>query len=138
MTLQDGGAANPLIAHVIYRLGIGGLENGLVNLINRLPESRYRHVIISLTDVSDFKQRIKRQDVGCIALNKRAGNDVMMLWRLWRLFRRLRPSSVHSRNLAALEAQFPAWLAGVPCRIHGEHGRDVSDMDGFSKKYRWI
>jgi sugar transferase (PEP-CTERM/EpsH1 system associated) len=125
----------PLIAHVIYRLGVGGLENGLVNLINRLPESRYRHVIISLTDISEFKLRITRTDVECIALQKRAGNDVVMLWRLWQLFRRLRPSIVHSRNLAALEAQFPAWLAGVPCRIHGEHGRDVSDMDGTSLKY---
>ena len=28
-----------LIAHVVYRFDIGGLENGVVNLINRLPES---------------------------------------------------------------------------------------------------
>ncbi len=27
----------PLIAHVVYRFDIGGLENGVVNLINRLP-----------------------------------------------------------------------------------------------------
>lgn len=128
----------PLIVHVIYRLGVGGLENGLINLINRLPESRYRHAIISLTEVSDFRQRITRSDVACFALNKRAGNDIKMLWKLWRLFRKLRPAIVHSRNLAALEAQLPAWLAGVPCRIHGEHGRDVYDMDGTSRKYRWI
>jgi sugar transferase (PEP-CTERM/EpsH1 system associated) len=61
-----------------------------------------------------------------------------MLWKLWRIFRELRPAMVHSRNLAALEAQLPAWLAGVPCRIHGEHGRDVFDLDGTSRKYRWI
>lgn len=133
---RDSGV--PLIVHVIYRLGVGGLENGLINLINRLPESRYRHAIISLTDVSEFRQRIVRSDVACFALNKRAGNDVRMLWKLWCLFRELRPAIVHSRNLAALEAQLPAWLAGIPCRIHGEHGRDVFDMDGTSLKYRWI
>ncbi len=33
----------PLIAHVIHRLDVGGMENGLVNLINRLPADRYRH-----------------------------------------------------------------------------------------------
>lgn len=130
--------STPLIVHVIYRLGVGGLENGLVNLINRLPESRYRHTIVSLTDVSDFQQRIRRDNVPCLALHKRPGNDIGMLWKLWRLFRALRPAIVHSRNLAALEAQLPAWLAGVPCRIHGEHGRDVYDMDGTSRKYRWI
>ncbi|MGB5306995.1 MAG: TIGR03088 family PEP-CTERM/XrtA system glycosyltransferase [Gammaproteobacteria bacterium] len=128
----------PLIAHVIYRLDVGGLENGLVNIINRIPEDRYRHVIISLTELSDFKQRITRKDVDCIALHKRPGNDLGMFWKLWRLFRALRPAIVHSRNLAALEAQLPAWLAGVPCRIHGEHGRDVFDLDGTSRKYRWV
>jgi len=128
----------PLIAHVIYRLDVGGLENGLVNIINRIPEDRYRHVIISLTELSDFKRRINRKDVDCIALHKRPGNDPGMFWNLWRLFRKLRPAIVHSRNLAALEAQLPAWLAGVGCRIHGEHGRDVHDLDGTSRKYRWI
>jgi sugar transferase (PEP-CTERM/EpsH1 system associated) len=128
----------PLIVHVIYRLDVGGLENGLVNIINRTPAERYRHAIISLTDVSEFRQRITRNDVPCIALHKRPGNDIGMLWKLWRIFRELRPAIVHSRNLAALEAQLPAWLAGVPCRIHGEHGRDIFDMDGTSRKYRWV
>ena len=129
---------SPLITHVIYRLDVGGLENGLVNIINRTPEERYRHAIISLTDVSDFRKRITRKDVPCIALQKRPGNDPGMFRNLWRQFRRLRPAIVHSRNLAALEAQLPAWLAGVPCRIHGEHGRDVFDLDGTSRKYKWV
>jgi sugar transferase (PEP-CTERM/EpsH1 system associated) len=128
----------PLIVHVIYRLDVGGLENGLVNIINHTPAERYRHAIISLTDISEFRRRINRNDVPCIALHKRPGNDIGMLWKLWRLFREMRPAIVHSRNLAALEAQLPAWLAGVPCRIHGEHGRDVFDLDGTSRKYRWV
>ena len=134
----DVSSQPPLIAHVIYRLDVGGLENGLVNIINRIPEDRYRHVIISLTELSDFKRRINRKDVDCIALHKRPGNDPRMIWNLWRLFRKLRPAIVHSRNLAALDAQLPAWLAGVGCRIHGEHGLDVHDLDGTRRKYRWI
>jgi len=31
----------PLIAHVIQQLTVGGLENGLVNLINHIPAERY-------------------------------------------------------------------------------------------------
>jgi sugar transferase (PEP-CTERM/EpsH1 system associated) len=134
----DAGQYRPLIAHVIYRLDVGGLENGLVNIINRIPAERYRHAIISLTDISTFRQRISRQDVALFALHKRPGNDVAMLVKLWRIFRDLRPDIVHSRNLAAMEAQLPAWLAGVPCRVHGEHGRDVFDLDGTSRKYRWV
>jgi sugar transferase (PEP-CTERM/EpsH1 system associated) len=128
----------PLIIHVIYRLAVGGLENGLVNLINRMPVDRYRHAIVSLTEISDFRRRIERPDVDCFALRKRPGHDPRMLWQLWRLFRTLRPRVVHSRNLAALDAQLPAWLAGVPVRIHGEHGRDVHDLDGRRRRYQWL
>jgi len=36
-TMAATGAAAPLIAHVIYGLKTGGVENGLVNLINHMP-----------------------------------------------------------------------------------------------------
>jgi len=45
---------------------------------------------------------------------------------------------VHTRNLSTLEAQFPAWIAGVPHRVHGEHGRDIGDLDGSRKKYQLL
>lgn len=128
VTGKTGGA--PLIAHVIYRLDVGGLENGLVNLINHMPAERFRHVIICLTNYSDFRQRIRRSDVPVFALNKPPGNSPITLFKLWRLLRQLRPDIVHTRNLAALEGTLPAALAGVPARVHGEHGRDVSDLDG--------
>lgn len=128
---------SPLIAHVIYRLDVGGLENGLVNLINHMPDSRYRHAIICLTDYTNFRNRIVR-DVSVYALHKRPGNDVGLYWRLWRLFRKLRPDIVHTRNLATLEAQIPAMLAGVKHRIHGEHGWDIYDLEGKNKKYTYL
>jgi sugar transferase (PEP-CTERM/EpsH1 system associated) len=120
----------PLVAHVIYRFDVGGLENGLVNLINRIPPRRFRHAIISLTESSEFSRRLTRSDVPVFALHKPAGNSPVTLFKLWRLFKRLRPDIVHTRNIAALEASLPAALAGVRVRIHGEHGRDATDPDG--------
>jgi len=128
----------PLIAHVVFRFDVGGLENGVVNLLNRLPPEAFRHVIIALTDITDFRQRIARHDVQFIALEKAPGHTFWIYPRLYRLFRELQPAIVHSRNLAALEVVVPAWLSGVPVRIHGEHGRDVGDLDGSSRKYRWV
>lgn len=127
-----------LIAHVIHRLDVGGMENGLVNLINHMPSDRYRHAIICLTDATRFEDRIERNDVEVFSLHKRAGHDWGLYVRLWRLFRRLKPDVVHTRNLAALEAVLPAAWAGVPVRIHGEHGRDVEDIDGTKRKYQWL
>ena len=130
--------AQPLIAHVLYRFDVGGLENGVVNLINNMPADKYRHAVIALDDVTEFRQRLRRADVEVIALKKNPGHGVKLYPRLFRLFRELRPAIVHTRNLAALEAVIPAWAAGVPVRIHGEHGRDLDDLDGSSRKYRWI
>jgi sugar transferase (PEP-CTERM/EpsH1 system associated) len=122
----------------MYRFDTGGLENGVVNLINHMPESAYRHAVISLTTITDFKDRIKRKDVEFYALDKKPGHVLWIYPQLYRLFRQIRPAIVHTRNLAALEVTIPAWCAGVKVRIHGEHGRDVGDFDGTNKKYQWI
>ena len=135
-TMDTDTRLRPLIAHVIYRLDVGGLENGLINLINRTPQ--YRHAVICMTEYTDFSRRITHDAVDLYALHKRAGQDIGVYFRLWRLFRRLRPDIVHTRNLSALEAQLPAFLAAVPGRVHGEHGWDVHDIDGGNRKYQWL
>ncbi len=126
----------PLVAHVMYRFDTGGLENGVVNLINHMDPEAYRHAVIALTEVTDFRLRIRRNDVEFVSLHKTPGHGFWQYPQLFRVFRRLRPSIVHSRNLAALEAQVPAWAARVPVRIHGEHGWDVTDRDGSNITYQ--
>lgn len=129
----------PVIAHVVYGFSVGGLENGLVNLVNRMPAQRWRHVIISLTQVSGrFAERIERSGVKFIELGKRPGHLVRDYPRLYRLFQSLRPAVVHTRNLAALEAVVPAWAAGVPVRIHGEHGWTKQDPEGRRRRYQYV
>lgn len=129
----------PLILHVLHRFDVGGLENGVVNLVNRMAAARWNHAILALTDVSEsFARRIEREGVRLIALNKTSGHLVGDYPRLYRMFKELRPAIVHTRNLAALEACVPAWAAGVPVRIHGEHGWDVNDPHGSVRKYRMI
>lgn len=129
----------PLIAHVVFSFSTGGLENGLVNLVNHLPEGDFRHVLISITHSDpQFAGRIRRDDVERYDLHKPPGHTMRVFPELYRLLRELRPAIVHTRNLAALEAQFPAMLAGVPVRIHSEHGWDLGDPDGTKLKNRLI
>jgi sugar transferase (PEP-CTERM/EpsH1 system associated) len=125
----------PLVVHVVYRFRVGGLENGLVNWINHMPPDRYRHVIVCLTRSTAFKTRINRQGVPLVELNKAPGQDLRTHQRFWGILRQLRPDIVHTRNLATLEFQVTSALAGVRGRVHGEHGRDVYDLDGTNIKY---
>ncbi|CAA9889365.1 Sugar transferase [Candidatus Methylobacter favarea] len=129
---------SPLIVHIIYRLGIGGLENGLVNLIDNMPTDGYRHVIISLTDSSDFQDRLMRSDVRVYQLNKKQGQDWGSFLQLYKLLKQLRPDIVHTRNLGTIEYQIPAWLAGIKHRVHGEHGWDIFDPEGKNIKYQRV
>jgi sugar transferase (PEP-CTERM/EpsH1 system associated) len=136
---RAAGDDRPLVVHVVFRFDTGGLENGVVNLIERMPTSAYRHVVVALTEVAPaFRQRVTRPDVQFIALNKAPGHAVKLYPHLVRLFRELKPAVVHTRNLAALECALPAWFAGVPVRVHGEHGRDIEDMDGSNRKYQLL
>lgn len=132
---QEPSNSPPLVVHIIFRLAMGGLENGLVNLINTMPPDRYRHAIISLTDCTDFQHRIKRDGVSVIALRKRPGHDLGVYWRAWRSLRAMRPAIVHTRNFPTLEFLAVAACAGTAKRIHGEHGRDIYDLDGSNRTY---
>ena len=127
----------PLIAHIVFRLDYGGLENGVVNIVNRLPKHLFRHAVIALTDVTQFAERLQ-DDVIIECVGKRPGKDLGAYVRLFKLLRRLNPEVVHTRNLGTMECALVAFLAGVPVRIHGEHGWDVFDPDGTSQKYRWM
>ena len=133
---RDAQGARPLVVHVVFRFSMGGLENGVVNLINRLPADRWRHAIVALTEIDEnFAARIQRPDVQLLALHKPPGQGLWLFPKLYRLFRQLRPAIVHTRNIGALEAQLPAWAAGVPGRVHGEHGRDADDVDGTNRRH---
>lgn len=126
------------IVHVVHSFSLGGLENVVVQLINRLPADRFEHVVVALTTISDFRQRITRNDVRFIALGKPPGHAVPLYPRIYRLLREFRPDVVHTCNFAALEIVPLAWLARVPMRLHAEHGWDVNDPRGENRKYQWV
>jgi sugar transferase (PEP-CTERM/EpsH1 system associated) len=129
----------PHVVHVLYRFDIGGLENGVVTLLNRLPESDWRHTVLALSSVNpDYCRRVERADVRYIALEKGEGHLQRDYGRLAALFRELKPDVVHTRNLAALEATVPAWWSGASVRVHGEHGRDARDPKGENRKLRLV
>jgi len=126
-----------LVAHVVFRFDYGGLENGVVNVINGMSDSPIEHVVIALSVATEFSKRL-RDGVAVHELRKRPGKDFGAYVRLYRLLRRLRPNVVHTRNIGTMDCAFVAFLARVPVRIHGEHGWDVNDPDGTNKKYRFM
>jgi sugar transferase (PEP-CTERM/EpsH1 system associated) len=128
----------PLVVHLIYKLDIGGLETLLVDTINRMPAHKYRHAVVCLTDYTDFAQRITRPGVSLHALHKAPGLGLGAHLRLFKLLRSLRPTVLHTYNLGTVEYHATAMLAGVPVRVHAEHGRDAGDPHGVNRKHNLL
>lgn len=128
----------PLVVHLIYKLDFGGLENLMVERINRMPAAAYRHAIVCLTGYTDFAKKITRAGVTLHALDKQPGQSPGTHLALYRLLRELRPAILHSYNLSAIEYAPAALLAGVPVRINGAHGRDAADPHGRNRKHNFL
>jgi sugar transferase (PEP-CTERM/EpsH1 system associated) len=123
-----------LVLHVLHRFDTGGLENGVVNLLNHMPRDAFAHAVLALTEVNPiFKQRVQRSDVQFFELKKKPGHGAKLYPRFMSLLRELKPAVVHTRNLGPLEMQLAAALCRVPGRVHGEHGREVDDLDGSNR-----
>lgn len=128
--------AKPLIAHVLYRLDTGGMEQIAISIINR-TDQRYRHVIVCLAGFTDaMRNRISASGVDCMSMEKRPGNDWRCFFRLLKTLRRLKPDLVQTYNIGTLDIAPIARLAGVRCVVHAEHGRDAADTRGSNQKYR--
>jgi sugar transferase (PEP-CTERM/EpsH1 system associated) len=93
---------------------------------------------VCLTKYTDFAKKITRPDVEIIALNKPPGLGLSTHVQLFKLLRRMRPAILHTYNLAAVEYAAIAVLAGVPVRVHAEHGRDARDPNGTNWKHNLL
>lgn len=124
------------VCHAVYRLDYGGMENGLVNLINRLGDE-FEHTVLCMAGYSEFAERIT-VPVRLVDLNKRPGQDFRIFARAFQFLRRHPQDVMHTRNLSTLEMQLVAAAARVPLRIHGEHGLDMHDLGNTRARYRWM
>jgi len=138
VTCTEADSAVPLVVHVLYRFEVGGLQTLLAQCINRMPAQHYRHAVICLAGHTAYANLVHRPDVQFHTLDKQPGQSFSSHRALWALLRRLRPAVLHTYNISTIEYCLTAWLAGVPLRIHAEHGRDSIEMNGRHRKYNTL
>ena len=125
------------VCHLVYSFDIGGLERVIANCIKDLDDEQYQHSIIALTEVGDFIKEIDKQ-IAIYALHKKKGSDLATHIKLYHLLKEIKPTILHSYNLATLEYQWIASLLGVSLQVHAEHGRDSYDAKGTVKRYQLL
>ena len=133
-------AAAPIrVLHVLLSLEPGGLENGVVNVINRLDRTRFESSVCCLKHAGEFARRIEDPRVAIHELHWRGGNDPRLALRLAGLLRRTRPHIIHTRNAEPFFYGFAgAKLARTQALVHSEHGRKFDDRPARFAVQRWM
>jgi sugar transferase (PEP-CTERM/EpsH1 system associated) len=125
--------------HIVFSLQPGGMEFGVVKLVNGLNPLRVQSAICS-TRPSGALKHLVSPGIPIFDLNRREGNDIRIVWELHRLFRRERPDVVHTHGWGTLlEGILAARLAGVPSVVHGEHGTlQVKPHQRWLQRRAWL
>ncbi len=125
------------IVQIIYSLNLGGLENGVVNLVNNMDNFKFKNIICCLFQGGIFEKRLNKL-IRLDKMFKKPGNDYQLYIKLIKYLKEIKPTIVHTRNWAGMDGIIAAKIAGVPIIVHGEHGFEITDLTGQNKKRKFI
>ncbi len=112
------------VVHLVEALGVGGMENGVVNLANHFDYDRFGFTVCCFSEAGLLAGRVLHPQARVITLGYGSGRHTTAVFRLAALLRRTHTDVLHthgwgSRSLLGLAA---AKLVRVPRCVNGEHG----------------
>jgi len=125
------------VTQIIHSLNPGGLENGIINLVNNMDDFKFENTICCLTQGGDFEKRLNK-NIKVSKMFKKPGNDYQLYIKLIKYLKEIKPTIVHTRNWAGMDGIIVAKIAGVPIIIHGEHGFEIADLISQNRKRKFI
>jgi len=122
--------------HVVDSMVVGGLQNGLVNIINHLNADQFEHAVCAVRHLGPMADRLPADRVRTVCLEKPAGLIPSHARALARLIAEFKPHIVHSRNWGAIEAVIAGRWVGGCAVIHSEHGIEIAAEPRRRKLFR--
>ena len=112
------------VLHMVDTLGVGGMENGIVNLANNFDYSIFDFMICCLSTKGELSKRIHNRKVKLFELNYAPGLNLESIFQLKTLFKKQEVKILHTHGWGSksLVSFLGAKLAKVPICINGEHG----------------
>jgi sugar transferase (PEP-CTERM/EpsH1 system associated) len=123
--------------HVLNSLGKGGLENGVVNVIDRLDPARFEHVVCTIRGLGVNADRLPTDRVPVLAIGPAGSTSRFQTLALVRAIRRFEPDVIHSRNWGAIEGVLAGRLTGC-ATVHSEHGLEAEAGSNEPKRRAYL
>ncbi len=111
------------ILHVVLSMETGGLENGIVNLVNQADSNLFRVDVLCLRERGELADRVINPDSQVIFDNNRDHSLLTAIKKIYKACKSGQYNIVHSHGFTTMLASYIAGnLAGVPKLMNGEHG----------------
>lgn len=129
----DSSAAKCTVMQITWSLVAGGAETYAMTIALGLERPRYRALMCAIDQGGALEDEIRRRQVPVFVMNRRQGIDWMLMWKMYRLFRREKVDVIHTHHFAQLFYSLPAAkLLGIRV-IHTEHS-----VEAYKKpRLRW-
>jgi glycosyltransferase involved in cell wall biosynthesis len=118
------------ILHVIYSFNLGGSEDNLVKLINRMNRDQFINIICCLTKNGTAMKRVEIPDLKVYECFKKDGIDLAPVRKILRIVREHGVDVIHGRAWVTLiPIVLTKILAGKDLKlVFGFHGQNYSDV----------
>lgn len=117
------------IMQITHDLNYGGLQKLVVDISRNLDKTKYQVSVCTLKEGGPLEKELQKEDIKIIKLpHSNNGVDYLSFWRLYKIFKEEKPDIIHTHNTQPfIEAGIAALLAGIPVKIHTDHGRQFPD-----------
>lgn len=126
------------VLHLITKLELGGAQLNTLYTAEHLEPSVFDVYLVSGPGgrlAANLNQAERTIQVPALVRRISPGKDLLALFALWRLFRRIRPDIVHTHSSkAGILGRLAAFAARVPVVIHSVHGFSFSEAQPFFKR----
>jgi sugar transferase (PEP-CTERM/EpsH1 system associated) len=111
------------VLHLLLNLECGGMESGVVNLINNINQDQFSSYICCLENSGALRERLSEEKGKIFELHKEPGRSLRIISALRKIYCNYEIDVVHTHNYATLAYGGVACLfSKKPYLVHGEHG----------------
>lgn len=119
-----GAAKKIKVMHIVSRFETGGMENGVVNILNNLDRTKFIPMLCAINGLGEMTKRLEK-DVSVTNLNYSERKALLRPFSMSGYLKETKPDIVHTHGWGggAWDGIISGKLAKTPVIINGLHGR---------------